>query len=36
LILAVVAPTNYNAIRQMQLARFTGQSWEMFGDLITG
>jgi branched-chain amino acid transport system substrate-binding protein len=30
------SPTNYNPIRQMQLARFTGQSWELFGELITG
>ncbi len=30
------SPTNYNPIRQMQLARFTGQSWELFGELISG
>jgi branched-chain amino acid transport system substrate-binding protein len=30
------SPTNYNPIRQMQLARFSGESWELFGDLITG
>ncbi len=30
------SPTNYNPIRQMQLARFDGQSWVLFGDLITG
>ena len=30
------SPTNYNPIRQMQLARFTGQSWELFGELIAG
>ena len=29
------SPTNYNPIRQMQLARFDGQTWELFGDLIT-
>jgi len=29
------SPTNYNPIRQMQLARFDGQSWVLFGDLIT-
>ena len=28
------SPTNYNPIRQMQLARFTGESWELFGGLI--
>jgi branched-chain amino acid transport system substrate-binding protein len=30
------SPTNYNPIRQMQLSRFTGQSWELFGSVITG
>jgi len=30
------SPTNYNPIRQMQLARFTGTTWELFGDVITG
>jgi branched-chain amino acid transport system substrate-binding protein len=29
------SPTNYNPIRQMQLARFDGQTWELFGDLIS-
>jgi branched-chain amino acid transport system substrate-binding protein len=28
------SPTNYSPIRQMQLARFNGESWELFGDLI--
>jgi hypothetical protein len=28
--------TNYSPIRQMQLSRFTGDSWELFGDLLTG
>jgi branched-chain amino acid transport system substrate-binding protein len=27
---------NYFPIRQMQLARFNGQSWELFGDIISG
>ena len=30
------SPTNYSPIRQMQLSRFTGESWELFGDLLTG
>jgi branched-chain amino acid transport system substrate-binding protein len=30
------SPTNYNPIRQMQLARFNGTTWELFGDVITG
>jgi branched-chain amino acid transport system substrate-binding protein len=30
------SPTNYSPIRQMQLATFNGQSWELFGDLLTG
>ncbi|HTR15028.1 MAG TPA: ABC transporter substrate-binding protein [Roseiarcus sp.] len=30
------SPTNYSPIRQMQLARFDGESWELFGDLLTG
>ena len=28
------SPTNYNVIRQMQLAKFDGTSWVLFGDLI--
>jgi branched-chain amino acid transport system substrate-binding protein len=28
------SPTNYSPIRQMQLATFNGESWELFGDLI--
>ena len=30
------SPTNYSPIRQMQLAKFDGQSWMLFGDLLTG
>jgi branched-chain amino acid transport system substrate-binding protein len=30
------SPTNYNPIRQMQLARFNGTTWELFGDVLTG
>jgi branched-chain amino acid transport system substrate-binding protein len=29
------SPTNYSPIRQMQLATFDGESWQLFGDLIT-
>jgi branched-chain amino acid transport system substrate-binding protein len=30
------SPDNYFLIRQMQLARFNGEMWEPFGELITG
>jgi branched-chain amino acid transport system substrate-binding protein len=30
------SPDNYYPTRQMQLATFNGQSWELFGELITG
>ena len=30
------SPTNYSPIRQMQLASFSGTSWELFGDLLQG
>jgi branched-chain amino acid transport system substrate-binding protein len=30
------APDNYFPIRQMQLTRFNGRSWELFGDVISG
>jgi branched-chain amino acid transport system substrate-binding protein len=30
------SPTNYSPIRQMQLARFNGESWELFGGVLTG
>ena len=30
------SPDNFSPIRQMQLARFNGESWELFGDLISG
>jgi branched-chain amino acid transport system substrate-binding protein len=29
------SPTNYSPIRQMQLATFTGESWELFGELLS-
>jgi branched-chain amino acid transport system substrate-binding protein len=30
------SPTNYHPIRQMQLSRWTGQTWERFGNVIEG
>lgn len=30
------SPTNYHPIRQMQLAKWTGKNWELFGELIEG
>ena len=30
------SPTNYSPIRQMQLASFNGESWDLFGDLLQG
>jgi branched-chain amino acid transport system substrate-binding protein len=30
------SPTNFSPIRQMQLASFDGQSWQLFGDLLMG
>ena len=30
------SPTNYSPIRQMQLARFDGESWRPYGELFTG
>lgn len=30
------SPTNYHPIRQMQLARWNGRNWELFGELIEG
>jgi branched-chain amino acid transport system substrate-binding protein len=29
------SPTNYSPIRQMQLATFNGERWELFGDLVS-
>jgi branched-chain amino acid transport system substrate-binding protein len=28
------SPDNFYPIRQLQLSRFNGESWELFGDLI--
>jgi branched-chain amino acid transport system substrate-binding protein len=30
------SPTNYHPIRQMQLEKWTGQTWQLFGDVISG
>ena len=30
------SPTNYHPIRQMQLVRWTGSTWERFGGIIEG
>ena len=30
------SPANYSPIRQMRLATFNGESWELFGELLTG
>jgi branched-chain amino acid transport system substrate-binding protein len=30
------SPTNYRPIRQLQLMRWTGKTWERFGDIISG
>ncbi len=30
------SPTNYHPIRQLQLERWTGKTWELFGDIIAG
>jgi branched-chain amino acid transport system substrate-binding protein len=30
------SPTNYRPMRQLQLMRWTGKTWERFGGLIEG
>ena len=30
------SPTDYNPIKQLQLARFKGESWVRFGNIIDG
>ena len=30
------SPTNFHPIRQLQLMRWTGKTWELFGDVLTG
>jgi branched-chain amino acid transport system substrate-binding protein len=29
-------PTNYRPVRQLQLMRWTGKTWDLFGDIIAG
>jgi hypothetical protein len=29
------SPTNYHPIRQLQLMRWAGKTWELFGDVIS-
>jgi branched-chain amino acid transport system substrate-binding protein len=31
-----ITPTNYHPIQQMQLSRWTGTTWQLFGDVIQG
>ena len=30
------SPTNYHPIRQLQLLRWTGKTWDLFGDIVSG
>jgi branched-chain amino acid transport system substrate-binding protein len=30
------SPTDFSPIRQMELASFDGESWQAFGDLMSG
>jgi branched-chain amino acid transport system substrate-binding protein len=30
------SPTNYHPVRQLQLMRWTGKTWDLFGDIIEG
>jgi branched-chain amino acid transport system substrate-binding protein len=30
------SPTNFHPIRQMQLSKWNGSSWELFGEIIEG
>ena len=30
------SPTNYHPIRQMQLAKWNGKTWQVFGNVIEG
>ena len=29
------SPTNYRPVRQLQLMRWSGKSWDLFGDIIS-
>jgi hypothetical protein len=33
---AKTSPTNFSPLNQLQLIRFKGASWELFGDVIDG
>jgi branched-chain amino acid transport system substrate-binding protein len=33
---ANTSPTDYFPIEQMQMQRFTGERWQLFGPVITG
>ena len=35
-ILINTSPTNYRPMRQLQLMRWTGKTWDLFGDIISG
>ena len=35
-ILVNTSPRNYHTIRQLQLARWTGSAWELFGGILEG
>ena len=30
------SPTNYHPVRQLQLMRWSGKTWDLFGDIIEG
>jgi branched-chain amino acid transport system substrate-binding protein len=30
------SPTNFDPITQLQMMRFKGDKWELFGDIISG
>ena len=34
--LSVTSPTDFAPVKQVQMARFTGERWDLFGELITG
>jgi hypothetical protein len=35
-IMVNTSPDDYFPIEQMQLMKFSGEAWELFGDVITG
>jgi len=30
------SPTDFAPVKQVQMGRFTGERWELFGELLTG